>query len=148
MVKYDLCCIGYITQDKVVTKASTVYMPGGTAFYFAKAMRQLNAKSFLLVTAVSQRNMDVVDSLRGEGIGCPSGGRSHRPSRCPSSPGDSFLPPPSMSFSQAAVMRAFSSLPSKQCQLAALALGQGGPTCAWRLRGRRFRLAFRSRREQ
>ncbi len=68
MVKYDLCCIGYITQDKVVTKASTVYMPGGTAFYFAKAMRQLNAKSFLLVTAVSQRNMDVVDSLRGEGI--------------------------------------------------------------------------------
>ena len=49
---YDLCCIGYITRDKIVTPQNTVYMPGGTSFYFAKAIRQLSTEGFLLVTAL------------------------------------------------------------------------------------------------
>ena len=35
-MNHKLCCIGYITRDKIVTPDNTVYMPGGTAFYFAK----------------------------------------------------------------------------------------------------------------
>ena len=77
MVKHDLCCIGYITQDKVVTPHNTVYMPGGTAFYFAKAMEHLDAKSFLLVTAVSQQDMHIVDTLRQEGIAVTSVPTAH-----------------------------------------------------------------------
>lgn len=33
MSVHDLCCIGYITQDKIVTTKNTIYMPGGTSFY-------------------------------------------------------------------------------------------------------------------
>ena len=40
-MKYDLCCIGYITLDKVVTPQKTVHMPGGTSFYFAHAIKHL-----------------------------------------------------------------------------------------------------------
>ena len=32
MKKHQLCCIGHITLNKVVTPLNTVYMPGGTAF--------------------------------------------------------------------------------------------------------------------
>lgn len=42
----------------------------------------------------------------------------------------------------------FPPLPSKQSELTAFAFIQFWPYCAKRLRGRRFRLAFRSRREQ
>ena len=38
---HKLCCIGYITRDKIVTPDNTVYMPGGTAFYFAKSAHWL-----------------------------------------------------------------------------------------------------------
>ena len=50
MNTHSLCCIGYITQDKVVTPKNTIYMPGGTSFYFAHAIKHLNANDFLLVT--------------------------------------------------------------------------------------------------
>ena len=68
MSTYNLCCIGYITQDKVVTPKSTIYMPGGTSFYFAHAIRHLNADDFLLVTALADADMEVVENLRKEGI--------------------------------------------------------------------------------
>lgn len=42
MKKHQLCCIGHITLDKVVTPQSTVYMPGGTAFYCSHAIRHFN----------------------------------------------------------------------------------------------------------
>ena len=51
MSSHNLCCIGYITQDKVVTPQNTIYMPGGTSFYFAHAIKHLNTDDFLLVTA-------------------------------------------------------------------------------------------------
>ena len=53
MNTHSLCCIGYITQDKVVTPKNTIYMPGGTSFYFAHAIKHLNANDFLLVTALA-----------------------------------------------------------------------------------------------
>ena len=48
MSVHDLCCIGYITQDKIVTTKNTIYMPGGTSFYFAHAIKHLNPNGFLL----------------------------------------------------------------------------------------------------
>lgn len=30
----DICCIGHITLDKIVTPKQTTYMPGGTSYYF------------------------------------------------------------------------------------------------------------------
>lgn len=68
MSKHNLCCIGYITQDKVVTPQNTIYMPGGTSFYFAHAIKHLNADDFLLVTALSAADMNIVEDIRKEGI--------------------------------------------------------------------------------
>ena len=65
MKKHQLCCIGHITLDKVVTPQSTVYMPGGTAFYCSHAIRHFNDIDYALVTAVGATEMKVVDQLRG-----------------------------------------------------------------------------------
>ena len=48
---YDICSIGHITNDKVVTSKTVKYMPGGTAFYFSKALQNLDVNC-LLLTAV------------------------------------------------------------------------------------------------
>ena len=68
MNTHSLCCIGYITQDKVVTPKNTIYMPGGTSFYFAHAIKHLNANDFLLVTALADTDMGIVEDIRKEGI--------------------------------------------------------------------------------
>ena len=68
MNTHSLCCIGYITQDKVVTPKYTIYMPGGTSFYFAHAIKHLNANDFLLVTALADTDMGIVEDIRKEGI--------------------------------------------------------------------------------
>ena len=67
-MKYDLCCIGYITLDKVVTPQKTVHMPGGTSFYFAHAIKHLSTEGFQLVTALADSEMPVVDDLRKQNI--------------------------------------------------------------------------------
>lgn len=64
---YDLCCIGHITLDKVVTPQSTVHMPGGTAFYFSNAMRKMGL-DYLLVTAVAPGEMSFISDLRAAGV--------------------------------------------------------------------------------
>ena len=47
----DICCIGHLTRDKIITPESTVYMAGGTSFYFANALNRLPQEvSFQLVT--------------------------------------------------------------------------------------------------
>ena len=63
MNTHSLCCIGYITQDKVVTPKNTIYMPGGTSFYFAHAIKHLNANDFLLVTALADTDMGIVEDI-------------------------------------------------------------------------------------
>lgn len=68
MSTHNLCCIGYITQDKVVTPKSTIYMPGGTSFYFAHAIKHLNTDDFLLVTALADSDMSIVEDIKKEGI--------------------------------------------------------------------------------
>lgn len=64
----DICCIGHITHDKVITPKFEAHMPGGTAYYFAKALVGLDHSSFRLITAVGDDNTAVIDELRADGI--------------------------------------------------------------------------------
>jgi sugar/nucleoside kinase (ribokinase family) len=67
MERIDICCIGHITLDKVVTKRSAVFMAGGTAFYFSNALSRLNLR-YRLVTAVASDGMAAVGNLRLAGV--------------------------------------------------------------------------------
>ena len=64
---YDICTIGHITLDKVVTAQSVKYMPGGTSFYFSKALRQFDI-NYMLVTALAEKESHIVAGLREENI--------------------------------------------------------------------------------
>lgn len=64
----DICCIGHITLDKIVTPKMTVHMPGGTSFYFANAISHLPHKGFQLVTAVGESEFGSVEKIRELGI--------------------------------------------------------------------------------
>lgn len=66
--KSDICCVGHITLDKIITPRHTVYMPGGTAFYFAHAMSNLDHSNFRLVTSLAESEMKAVDDIRAKGI--------------------------------------------------------------------------------
>lgn len=64
---HDICCVGHITLDKVVTTKSVVHMAGGTSFYFSNAIRNMNV-NYTLVTALAESEMHVVEELRAKGI--------------------------------------------------------------------------------
>jgi len=64
---YDICGVGHITLDKVVTPKLTKYMPGGTSYYFSNAIRQLQL-NYLLVTSLGAGEMDTVADLQKLGI--------------------------------------------------------------------------------
>ncbi|MDR3268606.1 MAG: PfkB family carbohydrate kinase [Tannerella sp.] len=68
MDKYELCCVGHITLDKVVTPKSVVHMPGGTSFYVSHAIRHLHENSYSLVTAIAASERAVVDDLQEKGV--------------------------------------------------------------------------------
>jgi sugar/nucleoside kinase (ribokinase family) len=64
---YKICCIGHITLDKVVTTRSTLFMAGGTAFYFSSALQHMD-EGYVLVTSVAESEMHYVDELREKGV--------------------------------------------------------------------------------
>ena len=65
----DICCIGHITRDKIITPRQTVYMSGGTSFYFSYALNSLPKKvPFQLVTKLAEEDMQAVDDMRQAGI--------------------------------------------------------------------------------
>ncbi|MDD4514193.1 PfkB family carbohydrate kinase [Massilibacteroides sp.] len=64
MDAHQLCCVGHITLDKVVTPRNTIHMPGGTAYYFSHAIRRFGDIDYTLVTALAESEMGVVDELR------------------------------------------------------------------------------------
>jgi sugar/nucleoside kinase (ribokinase family) len=67
-MKYDLCCIGHITKDKVVTPQRTAFMAGGTAFYFSNAIKCFDNIKYILVTAVGEDEKAALDDLIAKGI--------------------------------------------------------------------------------
>lgn len=65
----DICCIGHITKDKIVTPNRTVYMVGGTSFYFSYAINQLPKDvTFSLVTAMDPTEKEPVEKMLKAGI--------------------------------------------------------------------------------
>lgn len=65
----DICCIGHITKDKIITPRQTVYMAGGTSFYFSYAFSHLPQNvSFLLMTKLGEGEMKSVEDMRQAGI--------------------------------------------------------------------------------
>lgn len=64
---YDLCCIGHITHDKIVTPGHTVHMAGGTSFYFSHAVKNLPLR-YRLVTALAPADTVFTDELKASGI--------------------------------------------------------------------------------
>lgn len=65
----DICCIGHITQDKIVTPKSTVYMAGGTSFYMTYGIHQLPSKvKYQLVTKVGKEQQKEVEKIKALGV--------------------------------------------------------------------------------
>jgi sugar/nucleoside kinase (ribokinase family) len=64
---YDICCVGHITRDKVITPQVELQMAGGTAFYFSHAINTTSAR-YLLVTALAESDMPSVIDLRTKNI--------------------------------------------------------------------------------
>lgn len=64
----NICCVGHITLDKVITPEHTAFMPGGTAYYFGRAMASLGADNFKLLTSLAPAQYESVEELRRRGI--------------------------------------------------------------------------------
>lgn len=64
---YDICCIGHITLDRVITPGADVFMPGGTAWYFSKSISRLPIK-YTLITALADTEKRFAQQLMDEGI--------------------------------------------------------------------------------
>jgi sugar/nucleoside kinase (ribokinase family) len=64
---YDICCVGHITLDKVITTKGEKHMAGGTSFYFSNALRNMDVR-YCLVTALAQSEIRFVEELRSHGI--------------------------------------------------------------------------------
>ena len=65
----DNCCIGHITLDKIITPKQTIYMPGGTSYYFSHGISHLNDwKNYKLVTSLAPSEYSSVDELTGKGL--------------------------------------------------------------------------------
>ncbi|MDN3654807.1 PfkB family carbohydrate kinase [Ferruginibacter paludis] len=63
---YDICCIGHITLDKVITNRGEKHMAGGTSFYFSNALRNMDV-NYCLVTALAASEIRFVEELRAMG---------------------------------------------------------------------------------
>jgi sugar/nucleoside kinase (ribokinase family) len=64
---YDICCLGHLTLDKVVTTQAVRHLAGGTSFYFSNAVCAMDVK-YSLVTALAERDWHIVSDLRTRGI--------------------------------------------------------------------------------
>ncbi len=63
----DICCVGHISQDCVITPGHTFYMPGGTALYFSYALSRMPV-SYRLATRLSPQHFSYVQQLRNAGV--------------------------------------------------------------------------------
>lgn len=69
----DICCIGHITLDRIVTPQKEVYMPGGTTFYFSHGISHLLNSSdaevkYRLVASLAEAEYQSVEDIRALGI--------------------------------------------------------------------------------
>ncbi|MEJ0101818.1 MAG: PfkB family carbohydrate kinase [Bacteroidota bacterium] len=64
---YDICCIGHLTLDKVVTPKKVMNMAGGTSFYFSNAIRNMDLR-YILVTSLAKSEERFVSDLRAKDV--------------------------------------------------------------------------------
>ena len=66
----DICCIGHITHDRIITPHTDIHMPGGTSFYFTHGISHLlNEKvSYRLITSLAEEDMKAVRDIEALGI--------------------------------------------------------------------------------
>lgn len=69
----DICCIGHITHDRIITPNSTVEIPGGVTYYFSHGISHLlntsSAKvNYRLVASLAESDMQAVFDIRSYGI--------------------------------------------------------------------------------
>ncbi len=65
----DICCIGHITLDKIVTPKQTTYMSGGTSYYLSHGISRLkDIKHYKLVTALAESEYPSAEAIRDLGI--------------------------------------------------------------------------------
>ena len=67
-MKHKLCCIGFISSDKVVTPQKTVCMPGGTSFYVSHAINNFDDIDYALITAVGESERHVPEGMKAQGM--------------------------------------------------------------------------------
>lgn len=66
---FDICCIGHITRDKIITPQYEASLSGGTSFYFSYAIARLPRKvSYRLVTKLGRFDVEEVKRMRAERI--------------------------------------------------------------------------------
>ncbi|MDD7343156.1 MAG: PfkB family carbohydrate kinase [Bacteroidales bacterium] len=64
----DICCIGHITLDKIITPHSTASLNGGTSYYFSYGISRMPGVSYKLVTSLAEADMQAVADMRAAGI--------------------------------------------------------------------------------
>ena len=64
---YDICCIGHLTRDKIITSKSVVEMAGGTSFYFSNAIHKMDVH-YILATSLAESEMHFANDLRNKQI--------------------------------------------------------------------------------
>ena len=64
---YDICCVGHISSDKVITPKSCGKLAGGTAVYFSHVLSKLKI-NYLLVTSLAPAEMSYVTDLQNKNI--------------------------------------------------------------------------------
>jgi sugar/nucleoside kinase (ribokinase family) len=64
---YDICCIGHLTLDKVVTPGKVMNMAGGTSFYFSNAICNMDVR-YILVTSLARKEEHFVTGLQEKNI--------------------------------------------------------------------------------
>lgn len=64
----DICCIGHITHDRIVTPQFSSELYGGTSFYFSYALSRLPDVDYKLLTMLAPDDMRAVSDMRAAGI--------------------------------------------------------------------------------
>lgn len=64
---YDICTIGPVSHDTIVTAQATRHLPGGTAYYLAKSLQHFPLKQ-QLITTIGDEDHGLVDAMRATGI--------------------------------------------------------------------------------
>ena len=65
----DICCIGHITLDRIITPSASFHQNGGTAYYFAYGMNHLpHDVSFQIVTSIAPKDFSTIEQMKSVGI--------------------------------------------------------------------------------